>query len=210
MTGHGIHFVAINGSARPRGTTAAVLRLAGEHLATRGATFETIHLAERRVAPCRCGRCNSRTDPCPVDDDVAAIVGAMQRADALVYAAPVHGYGLSALMQTFVERAGVGHLRFGRPLTNKVGGVAVVGRRYAHEPVHAQLVDNLLLNRMILPGSGFPATVRAGGPSDVALDTEGISAMLAMLDRMCALVRVLRQTPMPEVGDLELRVGTLS
>lgn len=209
-TAGGLRFLALNGSSRASGTTGEALSLAGEHLATRGVLLDVVHLTERRVVSCRCGRCNSRPDPCPVDDDVADIVRSMESADALLYAAPVHGFGMAGTMQLFVERAGVGCLRFGRPLTNKVGGVVVVGRRYAHEAVHAQLVHNLLLNRMIVPGSGFPVTVRAGGPGDVCLDTEGVSALLAMLDRMHGLAEVLRDHPVPAPGGVEQRIGTLS
>lgn len=203
-------FVAVNGSSRVNGTSAAALAVAQEHLAEHGARMELVHLAEHRIESCRCGNCNSRPDPCPVDDDVTDIVHAMTRADAIIYTVPVYGYGASSLMQTFVERAGVGRLRFGRPLTNKVGGVVVVGRRYAHESVHAQMMHNLLLNRLIIPGSGFPATVRAGGPDMVTRDTEGVSAMLAMLDRMLVLAALLRAHPIPAPGGVETRLGVLS
>ncbi|MFB8761612.1 flavodoxin family protein [Nocardiopsis alba] len=210
LTGTGISFVAVNGSARVNGTSAAALAVAREHLAGFGARLNVVHLAERRIEACRCGRCNSRTTPCPVDDDVADIVRVMTGSDGIVYTVPVYGYGASSLMQTFVERAGVGRLRFDRPLTNKVGGVVVVGRRYSHESVHAQMLHNLLLNRLIIPGSGFPATVRAGGPDIVTRDTEGMSAMLAMFDRMLVLAQVLRGHPVPVPRDVETRLGVLS
>ncbi|GAA1073977.1 flavodoxin family protein [Nocardiopsis metallicus] len=206
----GLSFVAVNGSARANGTSAAALAVAREHLAENGVQLEVVHLAERRIEACRCGGCNSRTTPCPVDDDVADIVRVMTGADGIVYTVPVYGYGASSLMQTFIERAGVGRLRFDRPLTNKVGGVVVVGRRYAHEAVHAQMLHNLLLNRLIIPGSGFPATVRAGGPDTVTRDTEGMSAMLAMLDRMLALAEALRGRPIPVPRGVETRLGVLS
>jgi len=138
------------------------------------------------------------------------IVGRMIEADAIIYAAPVHGFGLAAVMQLFVERAGVGHLRFGRPLTNRVGGVIVVGRRYSLAMVHAQLMNNMLLNRMIVVGSGLPALLHGGGPDDVDGDVEGLDAMYRMLDRMVVLSRALEGIDLGAPAGVELRVGRLS
>lgn len=204
--------MALNGSARTDGTTAACLRRARDYLAMRRCTLEIVPLATHDIRRCSCGRCNSRPDPCPVDDQVDELVARMARADALLYAAPVHGFGLAGVMQLFLERAGVGRLRFDRPLTNKVGGVVVVGRRYSHAPVYAQLVDNLLLNRMILAGSGMPATIHAGGPSEVDHDREGLDAMYRMLDRMVDLCLTLRSAhrALPVPVSVEQRTGVLS
>jgi multimeric flavodoxin WrbA len=207
-----VAFVALNGSERTRGTTATCLERARAYLALRSCTMEVIHLVEHDIRGCRCGRCNSRSHPCPVDDQVAEIVTRMTSADAIVYAAPVHGFGLASVMQLFIERAGVGRLRFDRPLTNKVGGVLVVGRRHAHSLVHAQLVSNLLLNRMILAGSGLPAVIHAGGPAEVDRDQEGLDAMYRMLDRMVDMCLTLRSAhhAMTAPGNVERRWGALS
>ena len=207
-----VGFVALNGSERTHGTTATCLERARAHLALRSCSMEVIHLVKHDIRVCRCGRCNSRTDPCPVDDQVPEIVKRMTGAEAIVYAAPVHGFGVASVMQLFIERAGVGRLRFNRPLTNKVGGVVVVGRRHAHALAYGQLVSNLLLNRMILAGSGLPAVIHAGGPADVDRDEEGLDAMYRMLDRMvdmCLTLRSAHHALTPSVG-VERRWGALS
>jgi multimeric flavodoxin WrbA len=136
----------------------------------------------------------------------------MKAADAIVYAAPVHGFGLAGVMQRFIERAGVGFLRFDRPLTNRVGGAVVVGRRYSHENAYTQLMNNLMLNRMIMAGSGFPALLRAGGPQDLADDVEGLDSMYRMLDRMVEMCLMLRDAnrPLAVPSTVEHRTGTLS
>lgn len=206
-----IRFVALNGSERRDGTTAACLERARQRLKVYGCPLEVVHLADHRILPCDCGRCNSRTEPCPVADDVAEIVARMINADAILYAAPVHGFGLAAVMQLFLERAGVGVLRFHRPLTNRVGGAMVVGRRYSHSMVHAQLVDNMLLNRMILPGAGFPVLIHAGGPQAVEDDAEGLDSMHRLLDRMVELARTLRSAGTLSVPrSVETRLGITS
>jgi multimeric flavodoxin WrbA len=96
-------------------------------------------------------------------------------------------------MQAFIERAGVGYLRFDRPLTNKVAGVIAVGRRYSQGEVWAQLVVNALLNRMIVVGSGFPAVVQALHKGEALRDEEGVANVSRMVDRMIDMIELLRE-----------------
>jgi multimeric flavodoxin WrbA len=185
-----ITVLAICGSEHPDGTTADVLEHAAKFLADRGALLDVVHLGQLRVSPCGpCGDCNVRPRPCEVDDDVAAIVDRMIAADGIVYATPVHGFGTAALMQAFIERAGVGYLRFTRPLANKVAGAIVTGRRYSHTEVYSHLVKNALLNRMILVGSGMPPIVYSGESGD----GEGLDMVRSMLHRMVDMIEVLRE-----------------
>jgi len=185
--------VAINGSER-EGNTADVLRHAARIAESRGARFETIDLRTLRLTPCGpCGDCNDRTERCALVDDVALAVDRMIAADGIIFAAPVHGFGSACLMQLFIERAGVGHLRFERPLHNKVAGVIAVARRYNADHVWSQLTLNALLNRMILVGSGFPSIVHALHRGDALEDVEGLANVSRMVDRMLDLITVLAE-----------------
>jgi multimeric flavodoxin WrbA len=191
--GRGATIVAVNGSERIGGNTRDILAYAANIAAARGATLEVLELARRRFSACgACGDCNNRDLPCALADDMPAMVGRMVAADGIIYASPVHGFGTASLMQQFIERAGVGYLRFDRPLTNKVAGAIVVGRRYSHGDVHAQLLSNVLLNRMLVVGSGYPAVVHAGGRGEALADTEGIDAVNRLVNRMLDLIELLR------------------
>jgi multimeric flavodoxin WrbA len=150
---------------------------------------------------------NSRPVHCDIDDDVPAIVGRLSAAAGVVYVAPVHAFGLAHLMQIFLERAGVGYLRFGRPLANKVGGAVVLGRRYSHSQAHAQLLNNILLNRMIVVGSGYPVLLEGGAPGDSMRDTEGLDSLTCLLERMVSMIDLLGS--LPDHADL-LRPSTVS
>lgn len=184
--------LALQGSERTAGLTAAVLDLAREHLGQRGHELEIVALADLDLRPCgQCGDCNSLPYPCNVDDDVASVVRRMMQADGIIYAAPAHGFGTASKMQTFVERAGVGYLRFDRPLTNKVAGVIVTGRRYNLGAVHDQLVNNVLLNRMILVGSGFPVLFEELSGVRGQTRPEAVKALYSMLDRMVDMGELL-------------------
>jgi multimeric flavodoxin WrbA len=185
--------VAINGSERD-GNTSQVLRHAALVAARRGADLETVDLRAIRMLRCGpCGDCNHRTTPCAQIDDVAGVISKMIAADGVIFAAPVHGFGVAGLMQTFIERAGVGYLRFDRPLSNKVAGVIAIARRYSASEVWAQLTANVLLNRMILVGSGFPAEVHALNKGDATKDIEGLTNVTRMVDRMIDMIELLER-----------------
>jgi multimeric flavodoxin WrbA len=185
--------VAINGSERD-GNTADVLRYAADVAAERGVELEAVDLRLLRMSRCGpCGDCNDRPVPCALEDDVPGVVRKMVAADGVIYAAPVHGFGSSCLMQMFIERAGVGYLRFDRPLSNKVAGVISVARRYSSSEVTAQLTANVMLNRMIMVGSGFPAEVQALHLGDAVKDEEGLANVRRMVERMIDMIELLRE-----------------
>jgi multimeric flavodoxin WrbA len=185
--------VAINGSERD-GNTADVLRHAATVAANRGVEFEAIDLRSIRMLRCGpCGNCNDRLVRCVQTDDVPVVVEKMIAADGVIYAAPVHGFGTASLMQTFIERAGVGYLRFDRPLSNKVAGIISVARRYNAGEVSTQLTLNALLNRMIIVGAGFPAEVHALHRGDAASDEEGLTNVSRLVDRMIDMIDLLNE-----------------
>jgi multimeric flavodoxin WrbA len=191
-----MHFVIICGSERRGGNTDRVAHHATGIIDEFGAEAEILALQDYVILPCgRCGECNLRATSCEQDDDMPALIARLVAADALLYMAPVHGFGLAHPMQIFIERAGVGYLRFERPLANKIGGVVITGRRYSHAAVHTQILNNLLLNRMIVIGSGYPVLLHGGRPGAALQDEEGLDALRHLIFRMVSLHRVLASCP---------------
>lgn len=187
--------LAVNGSERgEKGTTFAVLQHCAELAQNRGMEFKTLNLADYSFSSCGpCGNCNTRTEMCSLQDEAPKIVAELTAADAVILASPVQGFATVPLMSAFIERIGVGYLRFGRPLTNKVGAAIVVGRRYGHTDVYSHLISNVLLNRMIVAGAGFPPTVYAGSPEEIAQDPEGMDMVDRAMFRLMDLVELLQK-----------------
>lgn len=165
-----IRFLVINGSERSNGNTEIAIDIAKSILnkisGDNKVIFDVISLKDLMIKSCNdcheVENCNYRKEPCQQNDDIKIVLKKMKEADCLIYATPVHGFGMPSLMQSFIDRVGVGYLRFERPLSNKIGGIIAVGRRYAHASVFSQLIQNFLLNRMIVVGSGFPVYLNGG------------------------------------------------
>ena len=205
-----LSFVLLSGSERNGGNTDMVVEEISRTLSERGVKTNTLRLMNYRITPCgTCGDCNLKADRCDIADDMPELVARMQEADALIYAVPVHGFGMAHPMQVFIERAGVGYLRFNRPLANKVAGAIVTGRRYSHMAVYNQLLNNFLLNRMIVVGSGYPAIVHGGRPGKALNDEEGMGAVRALIDRMLGLAGLLKRYNPVDIASY-LTLGTVN
>jgi multimeric flavodoxin WrbA len=120
------------------------------------------------------------------------IIRNLIEADILIYLVPVHAFGMAHPMQIFLERAGVGYLRFERPLANKIGGCIIIGRRYNLGNVHDQIINNFLLNRLIIPGAGYPALIQGGESGDVLQDIEGLASVDTLINRLCNVAEALQ------------------
>ncbi|MFD0588652.1 flavodoxin family protein [Paenibacillus sp. GCM10027627] len=188
-----VTMLAICGSTRAGGNTDQALQYCAELARSRGVHFSILNLRDYRIGTSGLhGDCNSSEGPCEYKDDMPYIIERMIAADGLIYAVPVHGFGMSQLMQNFIERAGVCYLRFDRPLTNKVASAIITGRRYNHNQVYSQLISNFLLNRMIITGSGFPAFLHGGKPSDVFKDLEGMDSVRRTVHRMIDMIQMMK------------------
>lgn len=187
-----IRFLVINGSERSNGNTEIAIDIAKSILnkisGDNKVIFDVISLKDLMIKSCNdcheVENCNYRKEPCQQNDDIKIVLKKMKEADCLIYATPVHGFGMPSLMQSFIDRVGVGYLRFERPLSNKIGGIIAVGRRYAHASVFSQLIQNFLLNRMIVVGSGFPVYLNGGKKVEIKTDKEGIDSLYRMVIRM--------------------------
>ncbi|HEX2580885.1 MAG TPA: flavodoxin family protein [Dongiaceae bacterium] len=176
-----MNFCVVVGSSREHGRSGEVCELIRKYLKN-SAVCDFVYLRTHRINLCDAdNRCMH--SPCEIKDDVRAIMQRMLAADSIIYMPVIHAYGTNSRFQAFLERVGYGFLRpLGRPLKDKLAGIVVVGRRYAHTTVYSQVVLNILLNKMILVGAGFPATFF--GTEDGRPDSEAVEALYEMLDRI--------------------------
>ena len=198
----------ITGSTRRLGITAYASELTKTLFEEKGLSVKITHLCEANFSPCNsCGgsdeSCNYREKPCEKQDDMPLIIKDMLDSDIIIYAAPVHAFGMAHLMQIFLERAGVGYLRFERPLANKLGGCIVTGRKYNLGQVNDQFINNMMLNRMIIPGSGFPALLHGDEVDKSINQTEEIVALEQMVKRLSEVYNILKENVLPNERENE-------
>ncbi|MFD1792694.1 flavodoxin family protein [Ochrobactrum teleogrylli] len=178
----------LSGSERGNGIASAVSKRIKVFFSEKGVNSEIISLCHLNYSACNnCGEgkvsCNYRSSACEKQDDMPEVIKKMIGSDIVVYVCPVHAFGMGHLMQIFLERAGVGYLRFTRPLINKIGCPVVIGRKYNLGHVHDQLVNNMLLNRMVVPGAGFPVLIHGNEETKEIADPEEKVALEQLLLR---------------------------
>ena len=95
--------LAINGSPRKQGATAALLSEVLSHL--RGET-RLVHLADLRIGHCfGCLHCMKNRGACVRKDDMKDLIQQMLEADALLIGSPNYYYCVSGLLKKMIDRS---------------------------------------------------------------------------------------------------------
>lgn len=101
--------IAVNGSPRKQGNTAALLESALEGAAAAGAETELVHLYDLNYKGCTsCFACKlkggSSYGQCAVNDDIQPLLRAIEQADALILGSPIYYASVSGAMRSLLER----------------------------------------------------------------------------------------------------------
>ncbi|MEF3697420.1 flavodoxin family protein [Desulfolutivibrio sp.] len=107
-----MHILAIMGSPRPGRATdqLADQAISGALEANPEASIQKIRLGDVRIGPCRnCLACRDNLEavpyaPCVQHDDMTPLLDDLARADALIFATPVHMGHVTSLAMAFLER----------------------------------------------------------------------------------------------------------
>jgi multimeric flavodoxin WrbA len=174
------------GSARKNGLSSQICDLLRRQFNSRNSLGNFIYLAEKNIEFCDADNLCEHS-PCHIADDMPIIIEDLQASDGIIYMPVMHAYGTNSKFQAFLERAGYGYLRpMDRPLKDKIASIVVVGRRYGHTAVYGQIVLNIMLNKMIMAGSGFPVLFM-GMLGDAMSDSEALESLEQTIDRMRAI-----------------------
>lgn len=97
--------IAINGSARVKSNTGALLQKTTEVLASVGYSVEIIQLARMNLIPCRgCAACVEKGHRCKTRDDMEKILEKIRQADGLILASPIYMWQISTTLKMFFDR----------------------------------------------------------------------------------------------------------
>lgn len=163
----------INGSPHPRGCTYTALHEMERVLRAAGAEVQILTVGAEQIGGCvACGGCRA-TGRCVRGGLVNDAIDAMETADALVLASPVHYAGISGAMSAFCDRL----FYAGGSWANKPCACVVSARRAGTTAALDQLVKYPMISNMPVVSSQYwpmvhsaPGGRRAGrgGPADHA------------------------------------------
>ncbi len=180
--------VAFNGSARPNGNTATLVRHVFRPLEAAGIETELVQLAGHEFVGCiDCGICaNVQDGRCGQDHDgfVNDCIAKMVAADGIIIASPVYYANCTAATQALVERAGYATRRSGDLLARKVGAAVVAVRRAGAIHAFDSINHFLQISQMIVIGSSYWNIGIGRDVGDVDADDEGLETMRVLGENM--------------------------
>ncbi|MFU8891826.1 MAG: flavodoxin family protein [Anaerosomatales bacterium] len=183
--------VAVNGSPRTNGNTAAMIDAAFEPMRAAGIECELISLAGQTVGGCTaCMRCRKEADRrCHGRDDFGnGVIEALDAADGILLASPVYFADITPEIKAIIDRAG--YVSRGNPgmFVRKPGSGIVVHRRAG--AIHA--LDSInhffLIGQMIVVGSSYWNLGVGGAKGEAAADEEGVRTMRTLGENMAWLL----------------------
>ena len=97
--------LGVVGSVRHWGNSELLVRQALRGAQAMGASVKAIRLTDLRLKSCTgCMRCAMGGQPCPLDDDMAWLIEAVQAAEGLVLAAPIYFLAPAAVIKLVLDR----------------------------------------------------------------------------------------------------------
>jgi len=131
--------ITLQGSARKKGNTAAVLGWVEDQLKTMGHTVEPVYLNSKEINGCLgCAKCKEQPDMvgCIRNDDAPAILEKMIDAQVTIFASPLYFWGFTAQIKALIDRSY-------SLVTNY------------HQPGHTSLVENRRMALLVTGGGEY-------------------------------------------------------
>jgi multimeric flavodoxin WrbA len=186
--------IAIVGSARKDGNTAALARIVLEELEKVGIETELIELAGNDIKSCKaCYKCFQNKDgKCIIKSDVINdVIAKMKDADAIIIGSPTYFSNVSSEIKALIDRAGLVGIANGYMFKRKVGAAVVAVRRAGSVNVFDAINKFYFINQMIVPGSVYWNVGIGRAPGEVNEDEEGIRTMKILGENMGWLLKKL-------------------
>ncbi len=99
-----VRIIAIYGSPRRDGNSAALLKQAVAGARQEGAEVEEIFLRDYKISPCLEIYACTKTGECAIRDDFAGILAKIESSTGIMLASPIFFYSVSAHTKIFIDR----------------------------------------------------------------------------------------------------------
>jgi multimeric flavodoxin WrbA len=189
--GTGLKVTAFNGSARPEGNTAALIRHVFAPLEREGIDTELYQLGGRKIRGCAaCYSCYRNKDGrCVVEDAANECIEKMAESDGIILASPTYFADVSAETKALIDRAGLVTRANGSMLRRKVGAAVVAVRRAGSIHAFDTINHFFLISEMVVPGSSYWNIGIGREKGEVNQDEEGVGTMTALGENMAWLLK---------------------
>jgi len=184
--------LAIIGSARKGGNTAALTKMVFEELEKEGIETELIELAGKNLKGCMaCYKCFQNKDKCCSikTDEMNELITKMDDADAVILGSPTYFANVSSNIKALIDRAGLVGIANDHLFKRKIGAAVVAVRRAGSVNVFDAINKFFFINQMIVPGSVYWNLGIGQQPGDVNGDEEGVRTMKILGENMAWLLK---------------------
>lgn len=168
--------IAINGSPRTDGNTAAALALIAEELAAQDIETSVLQIGGRNIRGCiACGKCAEIDGRCILNDPATQeLFDQIYAADALIIGSPVYYAGMNGTLKAFLDR--LFYCSRGR-MRHKVGMAFAVARRAGDVVTYDSLNKYFQITEMLVAPSYYWNAVYGRDKGEATQDAEGVSIL---------------------------------
>ena len=184
--------IAINGSARKDGNTAALIKHVFQELEKEGIQAEMVQLAGKPVHGCIvCRKCfENKNRRCAVTNDfVNECIQKMEEADGIILASPVYFANMTPELKALIDRSGFVSMANGGMFSRKAGAAVVAVRRAGAVHVFDSINHFFFITQMIVPGSSYWNIGHGREKGEVEKDEEGVQTMHTLGKNMAWLMK---------------------
>ena len=183
-----MNVLLINGSPHAHGCTDAALQEIAKALNADGIETTIYHIGAVPVGGCvGCGGC-AKAGHCVFGGPVVDVLPLVEKADGIVFGAPVHYSTAAASMLGFMHRLGYSA---GRLLAQKPAAIVTSARRAGTTTTLDQLVKYPELFHMPLVSGSYWPMVHGSKPEQVLEDEEGCAVMRGLGRNMAWLLKCI-------------------
>lgn len=186
--------VAFNGSPRPQGNTAFLLKKVLSELEKEGIETELVHLGGNAIHGClACGRCGkNKNGKCVIETDIInSCIAKMIEADGIIIGSPTYFADITSETKALIDRSGLVALSNGGLFRRKVGAAVIAVRRGGATNAFDSINKLFFINQMVVPGSSYWNFGVGSAEGSVAEDDEGLKTMKNLGENMAWLLKKL-------------------
>lgn len=186
--------VAFNGSPRPAGNTAQLIRIVFAELEAAGIETELVQVGGTKLRGCKaCMKCvKNKNQRCVIEKDaVNDFIAKMAASDGMILGSPTYFANMSSEMKALIDRAGLVAKANGELFRRKVGAAVVAVRRAGSVHTFDSINHFFTIGQMIVPGSSYWNLGIGRQEGEVTTDEEGVRTMRTLGQNMAWLLKKL-------------------